>query len=174
MSTESQGILQQCFDPVSKALRITSAGDLVVFGAASLHLGTGPAIVTTNGVSRVALDALATESVFLTFTVPTSWQQVLVDIYWANEGAGAGNVRWQVSTKALINTDLVTEAATTNASTISAPAQNTVKRSDALQTITTVTDAIYAVQLDRLGGDGADTLANDASLIAIRLRQGGS
>lgn len=173
MTLDQQGVLRSVYDPVAKALRITSAGDLMAFGAGSLHLGTGPAIITTNGVARVALDAAATESVFLSFTVPTAWQSFVVDLVWTNDGAGSGNVRWQASTKVLVNNDLTTEAATVTASTIAAPAQNVVRRSDQVQSITAVTDATYALQLDRLGADGADTLANDVGLIAIRIRQGG-
>lgn len=175
MSTETQGILQQAYDPVTKALRVTSAGDTLLVHAGEMSLGTGPARVNTNGVTRVLLDgAGATESVFFSVAVPTSWATLAIGLYWSNEGAGAGNVRWQISTKVLVNADLITEAATVTPSTISAPAQNAVKRSDGVQNVTAVADAIYAIQIDRLSGDAADNVANDMGLIAVRIRQGGA
>lgn len=172
--TETQGILQACYDSTTKALRVTSAGDAVLVGPGDFILGTGPAVVTTNGIARVALDGAATESVFFNFVVPTAWTAFVMDLFWSNETAGAGNVRWSIATKVLINTDLLTEAATTTASTIAAPAQNVIKRSDAAQTITAVTDAAYATQLSRLGGDALDTLSADIGLLGVRIRQGGS
>lgn len=176
MSTETQGILQQAYDPVTKALRVTSAGDTLLVHAGEVALGTGPARVTTNGVTRVLLDGALTvaESVFFSVAVPTSWASLAIGLYWSNEGAGAGNVRWQISTKVLVNADLITEAATVTPSTISAPAQNAVKRSDGVQNVTAVADAIYAIQVERLPGDAADTLTNDVGLIAVRIRQGGA
>lgn len=174
MSTETQGILQRVYDPAAQALRITSAGDYFALGPEDFQFTTNPQFVTSNNMTRIAFDAATTESVRATFTVPSAWASFVVDLYWVNEGAGAGNVRWNTNIKVLTSGNLITEAVTSAVANVTAPAQNTVQLRTAHQTVTTEADAVYALQVDRVGGDGGDTLANDAGLIAVRIRQGTS
>lgn len=174
MSTETQGILQRAYDPVAQALRITSAGDYFALGPGDFHFGANPQYVLIDNMARIAFDAATTESARVTFTVPSAWASFVVDLYWTNEGAGAGAVRWNTNVKILTSGNLTSEAVTAVAANVTAPAQFTVALRTAHQTVTTEADAVYALQVDRIGGDAGDTLANDAGLIAVRIRQGGS
>lgn len=172
---EAQGILNAVYDPATRSLRVSSSGDVIWLNPSDLRsiLGT-PAIVETN-VPGWALDGATTdEAVGASFVLPAGWGITTADIYWMNDGAGAGNVVWRGSLKTLTpGTDLVSEAAVaTTAAPQAAAAQNVVVKTDSIiPNNNTTVDTLYHLRIDRLQSDAGDTLGNDVRLLGVRLRR---
>ena len=119
------------------------------------------------------LDAALTETVSCAAVIPSAWTSTDVELYWANAGAGAGNVRWQIDLSiAAIGGNLVTGGAATALLTAAAGAQNVLVRSEIATGVAADAGDMLSLRIYRVGGDAADTLANDAGLIGVRLTDG--
>jgi hypothetical protein len=135
-----------------------------------------PAYATVGGNGRYAawaLDAASSEYVVLSVVIPEDFSSgnFTVKLYWTNLGAGAGNVVWNVIMKTLVDTtDLDSTTSETNAnSTIAAPAQNILKVSTHGIAVAGAAGGLFRLLVGRVGADGADTLANDAGLVAVEV-----
>jgi hypothetical protein len=116
-------------------------------------------------------DAASTERIAATIRVPKNLVGVRMVpvLYWTNNGAGSGNVVWRYAYHH--STDAgATETASTfvNFAVTAAPAQDVLKitRADAF---TVTADRLLHFTIDREGGSGSDTLANDAGVFAMAL-----
>lgn len=115
------------------------------------------------------MDASANEAVTGIFQPPSWATSVSVDLWWWNQGAGSGDVRWRsVVYQATLGS--ATQAALGDTS---ATATALVANAGVLTSLTaaaTVDPAkLYSVYLQRVATDGADTLANDAAIGAAIL-----
>lgn len=130
---------------------------------------------TTESAYTVMLyDSASSESAVMYCKVPDGATTVAVDIYWTNAGAGSGNVRWSLEqVKGLIDggTTISDLASAPRLVTATAPATDTVEVTELANNYTVTTGArLVRLTITRYGGDGADTLGNDAALIAVALR----
>lgn len=167
-----QGIFQQCFDPATNTLRVSGSGDAVFIwpNAFTIQAGT-PAVINTD-VPGWLFDAAADEAIHTSIMLPSLWGIVNVDYLWSNEGAGAGNVRWVADLKTLSATNLTTEAVVTTGATSTAGAQNAVViASDVISQLSVGPNDLYVLRVRRDADDAADTLANDARLLGVRIRR---
>lgn len=110
------------------------------------------------------------ETVGHAYAVPSDWSTADVDLYWSNPGAGSGNVVWTLTL------DTAADAGTLNASgtnsgniTDAAPAQHDLTVLALFSGATVTPGNLLNMRLSRVAGNGSDTLANDASLLGVKL-----
>jgi hypothetical protein len=140
------------------------------FGAPSL-VGIG----SSGDKAAVAwlLDAATHENVSAQTVIPAGWATVNVNFYWTNAGAGAGDVQWSLRVEgAFGHGDTLGSALSapfTGASV--APAQNVVKGEQFATGLPVTPGKMFGLLMQRDGGNAADTLGNDAALIAVEIRR---
>jgi hypothetical protein len=120
------------------------------------------------------LDAASTETVGANYHFPHDWKTAYVKIHFVNAGVGAGNVRWEVAIgKKTVGETLNAANAQALSLTSTAQAQDLLS-ADVLATQMVVTAGYdMSIRLSRLGGDAADTLANDVGVIGIEFIKAG-
>lgn len=172
-------------------LSVTTAGVLSLAGtplvssyaplATTLYLGAATFLAMTGGptvgtpgsaatrVNAWTLDAASAESVGVTFQVPAGWATAHVDLYWTNDGAGAGDVVWKADRYTIADGTALTAETEGGAVTATAPAQNVVKVTRALTGIAVSPSLVTRLEVVRVAADAADTLANDVALIGVLL-----
>lgn len=115
------------------------------------------------------MDAAATEAVASIWEAPTGWATVHVDLYWLNNGAGAGDVFWRLSKALLGDGDDGTGGVAVGDTVITAAAQEVVKVTRIAADMAVTAGKLLGLQVSRIGGDAADTLGNDAGVIGVLL-----
>ena len=139
-------------------------------GAHSVLLGS-PAVQTGAPYSDAySMDAAADEGVGSSVILPSGWATFAVDLHWANAGAGSGDVKW------LLCGQEVSEAETINGLTVLASATQTARAQNVEDVFTlasplTNTGGRWLFMAYRSGGDGADTLGNDAAFHGFNIRR---
>lgn len=134
--------------------------------------GGAPSLTGAGGAGAVQgwlLDATTQEGVVTTVVLPSTWQTMHVDLWWSNNGAGTGDVRWRFD---LVRHDAGSATLTTitnGSQTITAAAQNVFTVSRMATSLALVNGAQYRVHPIRVAADAADTLANDVLMIGIKL-----
>lgn len=116
-----------------------------------------------------AFDA-ATEEAVATMGVifPPTWQSVHVDLIWSNPLTGVGDVDWRITHGEAADTEaLGGRAVVVNTVTVAAPAQFVVKRTRLASGRAVVPAKLQTWQLRRMAAVVTDTLANDASMLAV-------
>lgn len=113
-------------------------------------------------------DAASTEQVNFTFSLPSWWLTYRATLWWANAGAGAGNVVWGLSGGQIADGgDTTTDNISSGFLTTAAAALGLLKLT-ALGDFS-ITSGMMHYRIYRLGADGADTLANDAIALGVNL-----
>lgn len=144
-------------------------------GGATIRTGAPDlAMRGTNTQYRAwAFDAAAAETIAVEFVMPedVASGNLTLKIYWTNLGAGAGDVVWTSGRPQNVadGGDLNDNSATPTNTTITAPAQNVLKISTLGLTATAVASGFSRLNITRAGADAADTLGNDAGLVAIEI-----
>jgi hypothetical protein len=134
----------------------------------------GSPVVGLNSASTRSMwlfDAAGTERIATTIRVPKNLVGVrLVPVlYWTNNGAGSGNVVWRYSYHHSTDGGATETVATfVNFAVTAAPAQDVLKITRA-DPFTVTADRLLHFAIDREGGNGSDTLANDAGVFAMAL-----
>lgn len=142
-----------------------------------------PQFVKTNGtafpVSGLAYDAAATESAFWKLAAFSYGSgNITCDLLWYADTASSGDVRWQcaiaaitpdtdsqdVETKSLATAQQVTDSHLGTTGQRVHKATITITNLDSIAAL----DAVW-IKVDRVGGDGADTMTGDAILIGVWL-----
>jgi hypothetical protein len=136
-------------------------------------LNGSPALGLNSASNRMMwlFDAAGTERIASMVRVPKGLVGVRLRpvLYWTNNGAGSGNVVWRYSYHHSVDGGATETAATVvGFSVLAAPAQNVLKVSRA-DPFTVTADSILHFALDREGGNGSDTLANDAGVFEVVL-----
>lgn len=103
-------------------------------------------------------------------TIPSGWATVDVDVWWTNAGAGAGNVVWDCRLQAKADGAAMTGPTYTPV-TIAAPAQDVTKKSTLRTGVAVTAGGLLLVNLNRAAADAADTLGNNAGVMAIAVRK---
>lgn len=150
------------------------------------YLGSSfPAFDKVNGtnspVPRLLYDAAATESAFWRFEATDyGTGDVTVDLIWYATNATTGVVRWEVAMAAITpetdsqdaETDGLATAITVDDTHLGTTSKRLMK---ATATITGASlDSVAAgdhcvLKVSRIGGNAADTMANDAALVEVRI-----
>ncbi len=115
------------------------------------------------------LDAAAQEGVCTTMVPPSTWATMHVDMWWLNNGAGAGDVRWRFDLVRHDSGSATLTTITNGSQTLTAAAQNVFTVSRMASNLPLVQGSQYRVHPIRVAADVADTLANDVLLIGIKM-----
>jgi hypothetical protein len=119
------------------------------------------------------LDATTAESVLAQADLPPWWQTYDVVLLWTNAGTGTGDVQWRYGHHAVAADGSVGTGATFAAAVTTPAGSQNVVRQSTLATAVPVSPALssVAVQVARIANDAADTLPNDAGLVALILKR---
>lgn len=110
-------------------------------------------------------DAASEEGVGNTIMLPVDWTTISVVLYWANEGAGAGDVVWRMDYTQYVAGATADAAETTGANvTATAGAQNVLVASTLHAALSVDPSKLFRFEVTRTAADAADTLANDAGI----------
>lgn len=149
--------------------------EAVLLPATEFNASTG-APTLSRAASRFPawlLDSATTEQVNATAVIPPGWRRFHVEVLWSNLGPGAGDVRWSLGYSARVAGELLSAGDVfPPAVTLTAPAADALAVSTFTGTaVTAKAGALYHFRISRTGADAADTLANDASFLGLRLRR---
>lgn len=147
--------------------------DVVRLDTRAMTIVSGATTTRIGSYNLILFDAAVTEQAVGALYIPPEWEECKVRLLWVNAGAGAGDVRWE------LRLQHTAAGATINAV---GPVVGTVTGTAAAQylMVETVAATIAAnqgasadtmIRVSRLGGDAADTLANDAGLVGIVLER---
>jgi len=149
----------------SSALRlwVPAGGFTLAEGAPS---GT---LATPSAWSAWLLDASSQEGIVTNQFFPSWWSTFSASLYWTNNGAGSGAVRWELVYKSRADTEDLSSATGAVAATedITAPAQNVLKVSPLISGVTNDSTKLWQFRLRRIAANPGDTLANDAGVLGI-------
>jgi hypothetical protein len=117
-----------------------------------------------------ALDATTQETIDAMSMIPYGATQVYAYLWWANLGAGAGDVRWTLNlSTGLADGENANQADSGLAFTATAGAQDVVVRSYAGVVASLDDLTAMPMRVIRVATDPADTLPNDAGVMGIEL-----
>lgn len=134
---------------------------------------------TNFPVTGLAFDAAGTETAYFKFMLQGYGSgNITAKLGWYADTASSGDVRWQVAL-ACITPDTDTQDVETKAfatahaftdSHLGTTAQRVMEASQAISNLDSAAegDLVY-IKIDRLGGDGADTMTGDAILLYVKL-----
>ena len=149
-------------------------------------LGSGfPAFDKVNGtnspVPRLLYDAAATESAFWRLeALDYGTGDITVDLIWYAVNATTGVVRWEVAMAAITpetdtqdaETDGLATAITVDDTHLGTTSKRLMKATAAITgaSLDSVAAGDHCVlKVSRIGGNAADTMANDAALVEVRI-----
>lgn len=144
----------------------------VWLGAADMNsiLGAPALGAAANRFAAWHMDPASSESVAGSWRMPPSWSTVNVDIYWSHESASAtGDVRWQVLLDNAAADGSLNASGPNGQATATAGGQFVLKISRAITGEALTASHLTAARVSRLGGDAADTLGVDATLLGLRI-----
>lgn len=136
---------------------------------------TGSPVVgeaSTNDIGGYLFDAAATEIVIAVVAVPVGWATYNTELWWVNAGAGSGDVVWRLDySPGFGDGESSTSGIVAGTSrTATAPAGAVVEKTAMDSGIAVPTSGeLTVLRLRRTGGDAADTLANDACMLGVKL-----
>lgn len=154
------------FAPLTDEQLWIPAGEFILTG------GSAAFAVVAARWGGFAYDATTTETAGAHTEVPGSWATMHVDLYWTNMGAGAGNVLWSMQLDRAAdgeNLAVTGGGGTLSPAAIAAPAQDILKVSRMATSQAVVPAKFLNTRVSRIGGDGTDTLANDAGVLGVLL-----
>lgn len=106
------------------------------------------------------------------WTPPSDWAGCSVDLEWLNNGAGSGNVNWNV--EVVRNTLGTTGTATAGSTTdgiIAASAQDVPEREATFVSALPLDQSLYTYRISVYRNTTSDTLANDVLFMGLRLNR---
>jgi hypothetical protein len=131
---------------------------------------------TRNSIAVLDFDDAATESAVFVGILPEAaslGSGLIVSLRWMATTATSGDVRWSVAWEKS-NTDLDSDSFDT-----ATAATATANGTSGIVTVTNITCTtidslaaldLYRLRVQRVGGDGADTMTGDAELVAVEIR----
>lgn len=132
-----------------------------------------PAITTlpTGGRRKVyAFDAAASETIQAWVVLPMGEASWSVQFFWCNLGAGAGVVVWQVAWLEFADNDNISPNESVSMSgNFTAPTQELLEITTFSGSTIPSTGKLMGIRVQRTGGSGSDTLANDAGFAGLLL-----
>lgn len=118
-----------------------------------------------------SLDAAVTEEVGGTSIIPAGWATFDIDLWWTNEGAGAGDVRFTASYLARADGGTIASGYASASVTAIAPAEKVLKVTRLASGLAVVAAGLLSLSVAREGSNAGDTLPNDARVIGFMLRK---
>ncbi len=155
---------------ISKTLQVFVATDSQPTATAFMTLDT------RNSISVLDADDTSTESAVFVGILPEAaslGSGLIVSLRWMATTAISGDVRWSVAWEKS-NTDLDSDSFDT-----AAAATATTNGTSGIVTVTNITCTtidslaagdLFRLRVQRIGGDGADTMTGDAELVAVEVR----
>lgn len=128
-------------------------------------------VLVTNIGPAWLLDAATDEEVAGWSIFPPGWLTADFVVWWTNTGAGSGDVRFDLTYKVAADAGAINSGSTTTSSTVTAPAQYVTKRTALASGVTVAAGSVVSLNVNRAGGNGADTLANDIGIIGVEIRR---
>jgi hypothetical protein len=131
---------------------------------------------TRNSISVIDADDASTESAVFVGILPEAaslGSGLIVSLRWMATTATSGDVRWSVAWEKS-NTDLDSDSFDT-----ATAATATTSGTSGIVTVTNITCTtidslaagdLFRLRVQRIGGDGADTMTGDAELVAVEVR----
>jgi hypothetical protein len=131
---------------------------------------------TRNSIAVLDFDDAATESAVFVGILPEAaslGSGLIVSLRWMATTATSGDVRWSVAWERS-NTDLDSDSFDT-----ATAATATANGTSGIVTVTNITCTtidslaagdLFRLRVQRVGGDGADTMTGDAELVAVEIR----
>jgi hypothetical protein len=148
------------------------ASDTIWIPAGAFGPGSGSPSLTLTASRWAAwlFDPSSVESISAHFVVPPQWITAHADLYWTNHAAGSGDVRlgMDYNGAAVDTTDLTTGILGVEM-TIAAPSVSVLKVSRLVTSWVVESPKLQLMHIYRVATDAADTLANDAAIIGMRL-----
>jgi hypothetical protein len=138
---------------------------------------------TRNAHPVLDFDAASTESAVWTAILPRHYSGGGITIYlhWSAATATSGNVVWQSSFEYIsdgsldIDSDGFASAITWSAAATSGTSGivtiSNQAHTDGAQLDSVVAGGSFRLKIDRVGGDGSDTMSGDAELLAVELKE---
>jgi hypothetical protein len=151
------------------------AGDSLWIPANAWGLWTGSPTLGNNGPGAWPgwkLDASTDEGIATTAWFPSSWTTFHMDVYWTNDGAGSGDVRFTSYRLRFGSGDSINNLGISAGSTHTADIEDDIVIS---RVITSASDAWsnpgdpWWLAILRDADNAADTLANDIAIIGVLL-----
>lgn len=117
-------------------------------------------------------DTTANDAVGCLLKLPSEWVTYAVDFWWANAGAGTGNVAFRFDRLAVAAGATLVQLPAGSASYVAAAAQNVLTVSTVATALTApASGELLSMLAMRIGSDANDTLANDVILFGVNLRK---
>jgi hypothetical protein len=164
-STEYTTIFNVTATDIAESVFVPAAELVGVLGS--------PNIGSLNRWPAWMLDAASSEILGWASRIPRDWNNLAIDVVWANAGAGSGDVvlRADVGFRTLGQTAATPGAGTP--ATVTAGAVNVIATTQLVATVGVTASAFAVIDLVRVGGDAADTLGNDIAVLGLILRRVG-
>lgn len=143
----------------------------------------GATLDTRGGISILDFDQSTAETALFCYVLPRNYASggITATICWAGDGVTSGNVVWggswariQANTTDIDSLSFSTEvtaSAATTASTDGAFRYTTIAFTDGTQINSLAASEAFVFKLRRVAADGSDTMAADASCLALELRE---
>lgn len=143
----------------------------IAVGMFSAITGTPNLAIFGNRGNCWAMDSASTEEIAATVPAPLRARSVSAELVYTNLGAGSGNVRWDLTLSCIAVGGNGAVASSQENFVDTAPAQNYTKALQFYGSNRIQTDVdMISIRVRRMGADAADTLANDAGVLGVRLR----
>lgn len=159
-------------------MRLGIVDHVITIPAGAFHLTAGsPALgVLQSRWPAYMMDAAGTESVASAVGIPSTWATYHVDLCWGIDSGTPANVVWNVILDVAGHGDsLASSGGGGNAGnqTVATSAAATMRVTRMYTNATADPTKKLNVRVQRIGGDGADTQAGDAGIIAVVLTRTG-
>lgn len=154
---------------------VAKSGDYLFISAGAFGANGGsPSNDSLGGSAYSAnswlLDADSLEQVGVNVDLPTFWTTANVEVYWANAGAGSGDVVWGLQINSLTTGETIAFSPLIDTTvTATAGARNVITATTLATALSVTSGDMWFVNVYRKGADAADTLTNDAGMLAVRV-----
>lgn len=119
-----------------------------------------------------SFDPATEELIYASVRIPRQWQKVNVRILWANSGAGSGDVVWKAEFNGLgVGGSLGSAPEYVATTTETAGAQDVLVESVLESGVFLADGEWLSLALGRAAANAADTLANDAAIVAVTIER---
>lgn len=120
------------------------------------------------------MDASSVEGVATSLSFPTNWHKANIILWWANAGAGTGDVVWAATYNALPTNSTMDGTGETSAGNVAATAgaSGIIKKTTLASSVqVSSSDFLWHLRVNRIANNAADTLGNDAAIVAITIER---
>lgn len=135
----------------------------------SLVTGTPSLGNANSNTPWYQMDSTTIEAVATTVEIPSGWATAKVELIWSNNSASVGDVVWRLNSLSAGDGESVETAASSGDVTAAAPTQYIRKTTQLAAALAVTPGETLLIRVQRRASDVADTLANDACILGVRL-----